>query len=564
MSSVEGLLLAAAAVIILGFIIHKIAPIVHAGGDESELPLSIPSIPWSIPIIKSTIPFVFSGAKFFHGASKFAKGRWPLRVEILNDEIYLVQGSKNITSIFTHPGLTVTRAYGIVLEHCFGMEQKAVDVYVADTSGSREKQIPGSNLPSNHRVSYHTHEGLVDGLLGSGVDSIGQRIETTLRSALTEAVPEPNEWIYETDLTTFFEEHLGSAIIEGLFGPLLVSENLSFNQTLWQYDKHVMTLAKRLPKWLIPEAYRLRDRLVQIILSCHEQATQLSQLVSHSGSCSGGDSHPYWGSVMMQKRYKMLLGIAGQDSRSVASTDLAFIWAYVLFQGYSRAILHNFTNSISHIARTVTNVVPSTMTLCTHIFHDETLLSEIRSTVQQAIQPGSDLDFDYKKLTAIPLLSSMYAETLRFGVQIHIPRCSPHQPLSVGGSQIPADKLILINTELAHTDSIIWSTRDGQYPLDTFWARRFLVRSDDPNSGPINRSHVQLPLINFESKHQDLNGLDPSQEHFTLEGLVGSFIPYGSKLSGLFSRAEIFHSGIYVLRNTGRSKTTAICQVTSC
>ncbi|OOF95349.1 hypothetical protein ASPCADRAFT_207821 [Aspergillus carbonarius ITEM 5010] len=117
----------------------------------------------------------------------------------------------------------------------------------------------------------------------------------------------------------------------------------------------------------------------------------------------------------------------------------------------------------------------------------------------------------------------MYAETLRLGDQIHIPRCSPHRSLALGEKTIQPNKLILINTALAHTDEEVWNTKDGQYPLDTFWARRFLLNSTDPRSGPLKPS---LPLSRAAKERQSDDPNTPRKE-FTVQGLEGIWIPYG-------------------------------------
>lgn len=56
--------------------------------------------------------------------------------------------------------------------------------------------------------------------------------------------------------------------------------------------------------------------------------------------------------------------------------------------------------------------------LCTHMFRDKALITDIRSTVKETLNPGPKIQFDMKKLGDLPLLSSIYAEALRFGVQI--------------------------------------------------------------------------------------------------------------------------------------------------
>ncbi|PLB54879.1 cytochrome P450 [Aspergillus steynii IBT 23096] len=455
------------------------------------------SLPYTIPLLRNTFGFINGGSAFFYKAVKYCEGRRPLRIDLLADEIYLVQHPGEITRIFNTAGLTVTKAYAIALKYCFGMSDRAVEVYLSDTSGSRERPIPGSNVPETARVSYHTHRNLVEGLLGDGLEPTTKRIKDALFASLgglaEGANPHSGEWVYGDDLSQFFEEHLGSSMLRGLFGSLLLTDSPDFTRNLWDYDKRIMQLAKRLPRFLIPRAYKLRNELIASIMRWHQLATILSWPEADEEK-----EISLWGSTMMRRRHAMLLKTEGQDLRSVASTDLGLIWA------------------------SVTNIVPSTMILCTQMYRDLSVLKEVRQSCGGHGARQSPLDIDIKSLEKHPILLSLYAESLRFGVQIHIPRSSPHKDLQIGGQSVPKRKMILINTWLSHINDSVWNTRDGLHPLDTFWPRRFLVNPGDDGSGPTKRHNPGVDSqLNTEASRK------PVPETFSLEGLDGVWIPYG-------------------------------------
>jgi len=132
------------------------------------------------------------------------------------------------------------------------------------------------------------------------------------------------------------------------------------------------------------------------------------------------------------------------------------------------------------------------MTLVMHAFNSPSLLSELRQRITRSIKPGPSLKFSITTLEKDPLLNSMYAEALRFGVQIHVPRVSPHDELMIGTKTIPKNKLIFINTWLAHTDETTWNTKAGAFPLTEFWPQRFLVDPSDPCTGPVKDFRANL------------------------------------------------------------------------
>lgn len=171
------------------------------------------------------------------------------------------------------------------------------------------------------------------------------------------------------------------------------------------------------------------------------------------------------------------------------------------------------------------------MTLVLQAIRNRPLLTEIRQCLAGTVEPGTHVKFDLKKLDRQPLLSSMYAETLRFGVQIHIPRCAPHKDLNIGKMLIPKNKLILMNTWLAHTDEAVWNTKKDTFPLNTFWPKRFLVDSTDPSSGPSQKSH------DYESIKNDVKGAEDPR--FSTEGLEGAWIPFGGRSFTSVQRAYL-------------------------
>ncbi len=272
-----------------------------------------------------------------------------------------------------------------------------------DTSGARPKPIPGSNPQPLERISFLTHENLLPGLLQDGLGPAADRFENHLASSLR-SLAVGHEWMEQADLVEFFEKHVGSALIRTLFGEELLALHPGFVEDLWECDKGVMNLARRLPRFWIPRTYHMRDKLLATVKKWHLKASAAS-----SGPASEADSQtdPIWGTKMMKERYSMLLSAAGQDEASVASTDLAPIWAYVSSITYSRLscasrAYSNFWANLPHSS--VTNVVPSSMTLALHIFRSPALLSSLRSSLSR-LPPSPGI----KDLESIPLLMSMYA-----------------------------------------------------------------------------------------------------------------------------------------------------------
>jgi hypothetical protein len=106
---------------------------------------------------------------------------------------------------------------------------------------------------------------------------------------------------------------------------------------------------------------------------------------------------------------------------------------------------------------------------------------------------------------------------------------------SLGKWILPRGKIALISSGLCHMDEAVWNTREGQFPLTSFWSDRFLVYPDDPKSGPLNED-MRAIVNSGPVKSQKANAAtDPARPSFSLEGLEGSWIPYGGKSAPLAS-----------------------------
>lgn len=156
-------------------------------------------------------------------------------------------------------------------------------------------------------------------------------------------------------------------------------------------------------------------------------------------------------------------------------------------------------------------------------FRDSTLLSRLRDSLRGTVEQTSGLDLNLKMIEKIPLLLSVYAETLRRLLAVHITRCAPDHDIRVNNWLLPRKKVMIVNTHLAHMDADVWNTRDGAHPLDTFWAERFLIYPNDPASGPVRKDLHDLPATPSSGKGEHKT----EKPHFSVDGLQGSFIPFG-------------------------------------
>jgi len=225
----------------------------------------------------------------------------------------LVQGTRNIRQLFkltlqSNPG----HAKLFIAGRVFGMPISAARTFLEDKSGYSITPLPHSNVEERNRICYRDRSILHSILQGSESEMLVERFITSFEARLR-ALPIDEHWIEFPDLFEFFTTHVTPASIEALCGPALATTiDPDFVRDFWKFDHWVPMMAKRAPTWLFPEAYRIRDHLVDSIKRWRLWSGQTRDNVGGSRS-------------MIQKNE--LLDVDGWDVHAIAASDLGLIWA---------------------------------------------------------------------------------------------------------------------------------------------------------------------------------------------------------------------------------------------
>lgn len=162
-----------------------------------------------------------------------------------------------------------------------------------------------------------------------------------------------------------------------------------------------------------------------------------------------------------------------------------------------------------------------------HVAEDEGLLGRVREEVNSKFGQQQLAQVDSKSISSNPLLSSIYAETLRLHVKSFTVVSSPLEDVNLGDFWLPKNSIGLVNSYASHMDNDFWNTKGGLHPLESFWAERFLTDPTDHSSGPVKSSlQDRLPTRLHKLNHEQSGNDAP---YFSLKGLEGSWIPYGGE-----------------------------------
>lgn len=155
------------------------------------------------------------------------------------------------------------------------------------------------------------------------------------------------------------------------------------------------------------------------------------------------------------------------------------------------------------------------------------LLSKIRAEVVNTMDPSKKgtSAIQMPKLLSNPLLQSVYCEELRLRNGVVIQRVPAVDTFKMGEWKFPKDRMIIASSWHEQRDRKVWNEGpvNGEFhSVEDFWAERFLVYPNDPNSGPRKPGSVA------KSKPTKADAkADSSQPKFTADSVTGSFIPYG-------------------------------------
>jgi cytochrome P450 len=124
------------------------------------------------------------------------------------------------------------------------------------------------------------------------------------------------------------------------------------------------------------------------------------------------------------------------------------------------------------IPRANGSTTPVATWMLIHILSSPDLLSALREEIGSAISPhptASLPTFDIQALTSLPLLQSVYTETLRLHVSVNITR-EVVKPLDIAGYTLPSGSIIQAPTAVAHFDEGVWGVEG--HPASEFYAER--------------------------------------------------------------------------------------------
>ncbi|KAF9881762.1 hypothetical protein CkaCkLH20_00908 [Colletotrichum karsti] len=412
----------------------------------------------------------------------------------------VLNGASNIVTLFKGSRwLSSERWLVQVLVTAFGVNTSDVPFYHADDTGISNQPVAQSNpIPHEHRIFHHVYQSVHEGLSGERLEEMQRQLISNLWTQLARVEIGYDSWTDIPDLYgSFLRKVCFTAATTSLCGPRIFEAAPNIEPDFWDFDGHLPNLFREMPRWLFPASYTARDKMKENMKRWHELAHK-----SYDISQSPTDTRNWeenFGSKLMRSRHaffnKMPL-----SKDTVAADDLGLLWA------------------------ATANAIPAIGWMVLEVVQRPALLEQVRAEISPHMRFSSNEsppEIDIDGLCQETLIQSIYAEVLRVHNGTVVARVPQTPDFSIAGWKFTKDEPIMVSTYDTARVPSIWNqgTTDEPHPVDDFWPERFIVNPQDPASGPV------LPDLRLASRSETHE--KPSHPHFSLDGTLGSWVPYG-------------------------------------
>ncbi|KAI1073514.1 cytochrome P450 [Whalleya microplaca] len=447
-----------------------------------------------IPYVFNTLQFLLSNDRFTKRALEALKNARIVKFHLGLRPVYLVSGTQNIQVMFSSRELSYEEVF---VHHAFPkfwkFSREEVKRFARDKSGSGRVPLHGTeNTPPAQRywaARQHIHHDFLSRShqFKPIIDAFGEQF-----SRVIDRFPF-GEWT-TISVINFCRREVAECAISTLFGPNVLALNPGFIDVFWEFDAVFFNLILGLPRWISARPFKAHDRYLSMI---ERHLTSLLKHFDWNGSDAEALWEPHFGARVCRELVKWLMDA-----------------------GFQRPALNGALGALLFAQNS--NSIPTATWMLMEIIKDESLFQAVREEIATSLLTHSEFDvckLDMNKLVALPLLRSVFIETLRLRMNLNIIR-TLEDTLYLDGIELAKGSMIQAPVMAAHYDENVWG-RPG-HPATQFWAERH---------------------INYVEERDETGRLCRKRK-FDMAGRPSSFFPFGGGTpicpGRHFAQAEIF------------------------
>lgn len=238
-----------------------------------------------------------------------------MAIELPGFSTYIVSGPEAIAAFFKNTRDLSTTSRGVtVIQNAFGCPKHLAHHF---EPGYSSEGIP-------NEIEQAIHRGVQTGLSGPQLDVLANRFQISLLDKIRESQHEiGDDWVHVPDLTSFVQKYVIEAAMCTFFGPYMISLNPTVVDDFIHFNGYIRFLFMGMPRWLIPGAYKSRDKMQESIKRWYRHANENCDLAN----LDDVDWEPYYGSRFIRERQGLLGKRGVVDETARAAENFANLWA---------------------------------------------------------------------------------------------------------------------------------------------------------------------------------------------------------------------------------------------
>lgn len=245
----------------------------------------------------------------------------------MNRKIHYISGADNLLATLKNSrDLTADPTVMFALENAFGSPASASHVFMRDQTGSLTQPLSNAEFIEPHNRIFHIMHKLPHKYLnGRSITVLAEQTKYWLHKEIADIQISEDEWAYIPDFYHMAKTKGFTAFVKALCGPHIFELNPDFASDFWEFDSCMPNLFRTLPRWMIPRAFRVRDKLLRSIVKWHAFAA--GNFDTEQEAREPKDWEEFYGARIMRERHREHRNVDDYNDTAIAANDLGMLWA---------------------------------------------------------------------------------------------------------------------------------------------------------------------------------------------------------------------------------------------